>query len=112
MSDSTHTDVLDQFGPAPLDERVPTDAADIADIRIEADDYVAVNLMRRDVHGFVLDAEDAAGRIHVRFFDPFMQQYLNFRFPADTVTLVLKGGAFFAQNATAAVSAEASTAAI
>jgi len=106
------TDMLDQFGPAPLDERVPTDPADSADVRIEADDYVAVNLLRRTVHGFVLDAEDSTGRIHVRFFDTFMQQYLNVRFPAHTVTLVLKRAAFFAQNATAAVFAEASTTAI
>ena len=113
MSEVTHTtDVLDQFGPAPLDERVPTDAADSADVRIEADDYVAVDLLRRTVHGFVLDAEDSTGRIHVRFFDPFMQQYLNVRFAAHTVTLVLKRDALFARNATAAVSAEASTAAI
>lgn len=109
----THTtDVLDQFGPAPLDERVPTDAADIADARIEADDYVAVDLLRHIAYGFVLDAEDATGRIHVRFFDPFMQQYLNVRFAAATVTLVLKRDAFFAKNATAAVAAKASTTAI
>lgn len=105
------TDVLDQFGPAPLDERLPTDAS-AADVRIEADDYVAVDLLRRTVHGFVLDAEDSTGRIHVRFFDTFMQQYLNVRFAAHTVTLVLKRDALFARNATAAVSAEASTAAI
>jgi len=105
------TDVLDQFGPAPLDERLPTDAS-AADVRIEADDYVAVNLLRRTAYGFVLDAEDATGRIHVRFFDPFMRQYTNFRFAADAVTLVLKRAAFFASNATAAVSAEASTTAI
>lgn len=106
------TDVLDQFGPAPLDERVPTDPADSADVRIEADDYVAVNLLRRAVYGFVLEPENADGRIHVRFFDTFMQQYLNVYFAADLVTLVLKRAAFFAQNATAAVSAEASTTAI
>ena len=112
MSVPTHTtDVLDQFGPAPLDERVPTDAS-AADVRIESDDYVAVNLLRRTAYGFVLDAEDATGRIHVRFFDPFMQQYLNVRFAADTVTLVLKRAAFFAQSATATVSAEAFTTAV
>jgi len=37
---------------------------------------------------------------------------LNVRFAADTVTLVLKRAAFFAQSATAAVSAEAFTAAV
>lgn len=106
------TDMLDQFGPAPLDERVPTDPADSADVRIEADDYVAVNLLRRAVYGFVLEPENADGRIYVRFYDPFMQQYLNVHFAADIVTLVLKRDVFFAQNATAAVSAKAFTTAV
>lgn len=107
---STHTtDVLDQFGAAPLEEVMPTDASDFADITIGEGDFVVIHCIR-DYYGYVLEAENACGRVKVNFLDDTFKQRRTFAFAASTVELIIKKEALY--KATAAVSAEALTATV
>lgn len=104
---STHTtDVLDQFGAAPLDEVVPTDASDIT---IGEGDFVVIHCIR-DYYGYVLEAENVCGLIKVNFLDDILKERRTFAFVASSVELIIKKEALY--KATAAVSAEALTATV
>lgn len=109
---STHTtDVLDQFGAAPLEEVMPTDASDFADITIGEGDFVVIHCIR-DYYGYVLEAENVCGRIKVNFLDDILKERRTFAFVASSVELIIKKEALWFNKATAAVSAKALTATV
>ena len=112
LSAPTHTtDVLDQFGAAPLEEVMPTDASDFADITIGEGDFVVIHCIR-DYYGYVLEAENACGRVKVNFLDDTFKQRRTFAFVASSVELIIKKEALWFNKATAAVSAKALTATV